>query len=263
MNIGTYEYSRHTKKLHYTEGIPKIFRFDAEEEEVAEKLDAFADFLQEMKKNPVPNEKAIYRQGERYIHLEEIETEGDVFGVAVDVTAEITKRLAVEKERDIDTLTGLYNRRGLESRIKKVFAEPQTVGFGALCMIDGDGLKNINDTYGHEKGDIYIKKIGETLASVSTEHGIAGRVGGDEFVLFLYGYGTQKELAQALRIVKNAQSATVVDMGDGIQVPVLFSMGYEPIHAGSEYHAALKEADAKMYGNKKERRKSRRAAEEE
>lgn len=62
-------------------------------------------------------------------------------------------------ERDIDSLTGLYNRRGLDIQLSKLFEEPEKLGYCAMVMVDADGLKIINDTYGHEKGDIYLKKL--------------------------------------------------------------------------------------------------------
>lgn len=60
-------------------------------------------------------------------------------------------------------MTGLYNRRGMEIKLKQLFEKPEKLGYSAIVMIDADGLKGVNDTYGHEKGDIYLKKIGQVI----------------------------------------------------------------------------------------------------
>lgn len=85
----------------------------------------------------------------------------------------------------MDALTGLYNRRGLDARLERLFAEPEKLGHYAVVMIDADGLKGINDTYGHDKGDEYLRKIADTINAFDPGNSLAARQGGDEFVLFL------------------------------------------------------------------------------
>lgn len=256
MHIGTYEYGGHTKKVRYTEYIPKILSMDDEKmEQLASNPDEFVEFLDEVKEHPIPNEQGIYQQGEQYIRLEEIKNGDEVFGIAVDVTAEITKRMEIEKERDVDALTGLYNRRGLEIKLTQLFSEPENLGYSAILMIDADGLKIINDTYGHEKGDIYLKKIGQAIAEVGTRSSIASRQGGDEFVLFLYDYESEEELKDTIGALEYIQSNSFAALDKDINVPLRFSFGYCMVHGEADYQALLKEADEKMYQNKMERKK--------
>ncbi len=85
---------------------------------------------------------------------------------------------------DRDALTGLYNRRGLESRGNKIFAKNIQKGRPVFhAVIDLDGMKQINDNYGHPEGDFALKKVTEALESISGENVICARTGGDEFVV--------------------------------------------------------------------------------
>lgn len=256
MYIGTYEYNSHSQKVRYTEYIPKLLSIKQDKiEQLASNPKEFIAFIEEVKKHPIPEEKGIYKQAERYIRLGEIVNGDEVFGVIVDVTAEIAKRMEIQKERDVDTLTGLYNRRGLEIKLTQLFSEPESLGHSAIIMIDADGLKGINDTYGHEKGDIYLKRIGEAIAHVGEKSHVASRQGGDEFVLFLYGYDTEVELRNTIESLEHMQSGSIAALDKGINVPLRFSLGYCIVNGESDYQALLKEADKKMYENKEHRKK--------
>ena len=259
IHIGTYEYGGHTKKVRYTQYIPMILAVDNNRME-AFSCDSseFTAFLDGIKEHPAAGEQGIYRQGERYIRLEEIRDGDEVFGVAVDVTAETVRRMEIEKERDADVLTGLYNRRGLDMKLEQLFSEPQTLGCAAIIMIDADGLKEINDTYGHEKGDIYLKKLGLAISAIGTRNSIAARHGGDEFVLFLYGYDSQDDVNAAIGDFEKLQSGLLVTLDRGIKVPLRFSFGYCLVNERYDYRELLKEADKRMYRNKKMRKAERR-----
>ncbi|MGM9571777.1 MAG: GGDEF domain-containing protein, partial [bacterium] len=167
----------------------------------------------------------------------------------------LSERRQIEEERDIDLLTGLYNRRGIENKVSALFKGADKQGYYALIMIDADGLKEINDKYGHEKGDLYLKKISELLHGFSEKNSIAARYGGDEFVLFLYNYANKKELNKAIKALEYLQHHSTVHLGSKIQVPLKFSFGVSSIaHKQSNYHILLKQADEKMYQNKRKRK---------
>ena len=87
----------------------------------------------------------------------------------------------------IDMLSGLANRRGIQSRIDFEWMKGQQYHSGlSLMMIDVDHFKLFNDTYGHPEGDACLSRIGETLSAIAAETmGFAGRYGGEEFCLLL------------------------------------------------------------------------------
>lgn len=254
IHIGTYEYGSQIRKVRYTEYIPKILSLDEKRmEQLVSAPSAFAAVLDQIKEHPI-DEPGVYQHGEQYIRLEEIIDGDEVFGVAVDVTAEITRRIEIERERDIDVLTGLYNRRGLEMRLAQLFAEPEGLGTSALLMIDADGLKEINDTYGHEKGDIYLNRIGQLIMGVGTKSSIAARQGGDEFVLFLYGYEREEDIIKDLSLLEDMQMNCFAPLDKEISVPLQFSYGCCMVNDETDYQTLIKEADKAMYQNKMERK---------
>lgn len=85
---------------------------------------------------------------------------------------------------DTDALTGLMNRRGWDSVVED--AQQRVTAFGdpvAVAVIDIDGLKQVNDTYGHEAGDQLIRLAADALRAAATETDRVARYGGDEFVV--------------------------------------------------------------------------------
>lgn len=160
MYIGVYEYNRHMKRVRITEHVPRILSLESGE---AERLSAdykvFREFISALRENPVADETCVFSCRDRYVKLEEINKNDEIFGVIIDVTQEIEKRRKIEAERDFDPLTGLYNRRGMEQKLSALFGDLKTLGHSAVIMIDADNLKMINDTYGHDAGDVYLKEI--------------------------------------------------------------------------------------------------------
>jgi diguanylate cyclase (GGDEF)-like protein/PAS domain S-box-containing protein len=82
-----------------------------------------------------------------------------------------------------DQLTGIYNRRFYEDELKKIDKEINLPI--ALVMVDVNGLKLINDAFGHQTGDLLLQKIADVLSKECNTDGIVSRIGGDEFILLL------------------------------------------------------------------------------
>lgn len=110
-----------------------------------------------------------------------------------------------KKMREIasrDGLTQLYNKAGTEQRIKEWLHSDRSKSGAVLMMMDVDYFKQINDTYGHAVGDRVLYKIGHLLKSSFRENDIVGRIGGDEFLIFMEGI-TSEEFA--VRRMENLQ----------------------------------------------------------
>ena len=255
MYIGVYEYNRHMKRVRITEHVPRIL---ALEEQDAERLSAdyraFREFIADLRKNPVDDETCVFSCRNRYVKLEEISENDDIFGVIIDVTDEIEKRKKIEAERDYDPLTGLYNRRGLENRLSALFGGPNAPGCSAVVMIDADNLKVVNDTYGHDAGDIYLKEIAGLFRDFGTKGCVSARLGGDEFVLFLYDYDSEQELTDTIALLADLENRSFADLGGQVRVPLRFSYGYSLTGQSADYEKQMKEADEKMYENKRRRK---------
>lgn len=88
----------------------------------------------------------------------------------------------LERERDVDKLTGFLNKNAVERQISELLAEKRQ---GAMVVLDIDDFKHINDTCGHAFGDIVLQHTAECIRKTVPPESLCGRFGGDEYVLFL------------------------------------------------------------------------------
>ncbi len=116
---------------------------------------------------------------------------------------------------DRDALTGLFNRRALETRYPDLRAD----GFSALAIIDIDHFKRINDQFGHAMGDRVLQEVAATLSSDADIIGY--RIGGEEFLMLMRGTDLQRRAEQMRRAI----SIRVANEIEGIDTPVTASMG--------------------------------------
>ena len=121
---------------------------------------------------------------------------------------------AVKEQAVTDSMTGLYNRRYFEEFIKKeaIRSERQNQHFTVIGL-DLDHLKQINDVYGHNYGDIAIKAIAEVLKSNARSIDVAARMGGEEFNLILPGIDSAGGLVAAERIRKAIEGVELEKIG--------------------------------------------------
>lgn len=148
-------------------------------------------------------------------HLTAVEdsTRDEVYQFVI-IAREITKRKQKEDELRFmayhDSLTLLPNRRYLNLEFSKL--EKQAVDFNygiTILYIDGDNFKRINDVYGHDIGDIFIREFGQSLVKSVRDYDVVARVGGDEFVVML----THMSLVESIR---DKQILTTVERIQGI-----------------------------------------------
>jgi diguanylate cyclase (GGDEF)-like protein/PAS domain S-box-containing protein len=155
----------------------------------------------------------------------------------------------------VDTLTGLFNRRGFitlaQQQLKTAFRTEKKL---LLFFIDLDGLKLINDTYGHEEGDRALQKTSTILKQTFRESDVIGRLGGDEFaVLVVDDEELQKNIFKRLKERIREENAAA-----DISYPISMSIGvaeYDPCKPCS-IEDLMFEADRLMYIQKKEKKQA-------
>lgn len=147
----------------------------------------------------------------------------------------------LERLTESDPLTGLLNRRAIETR----FADHCASGFHTLAVIDLDHFKTINDRYGHGVGDAVLQAVAEALRPNDNVH--AFRIGGEEFVLFLRGDTAVAEAEHRRRSI----TAIVARAVGGLESPVTASMGVAYLDYDGEGFAELyARADSQLYAAK-------------
>jgi diguanylate cyclase (GGDEF)-like protein/PAS domain S-box-containing protein len=108
-------------------------------------------------------------------------------GVGRDITARKLAEEKIEKLAFYDVLTGLPNRRLLVDRLQHALASVDREGGGALLFLDLDNFKDLNDTHGHDVGDLLLQQVGRRLQECVRGADTVARFGGDEFVVMLQG----------------------------------------------------------------------------
>jgi diguanylate cyclase (GGDEF)-like protein/PAS domain S-box-containing protein len=108
-------------------------------------------------------------------------------GVGRDITARKVAEEKIEKLAFYDVLTGLPNRRLLVDRLQHALVSVDREGGGALLFLDLDNFKDLNDTHGHDVGDLLLQQVGRRLQECVRGADTVARFGGDEFVVMLQG----------------------------------------------------------------------------
>lgn len=186
--------------------------------------------------------------------------EGNVVG-GIELFAEISpeenlrERMAeLERRSLLDLLTGVPNRRYLDSELAALFALWQKSGvpFGVL-FFDIDHFKGFNDTHGHDIGDRVLETTAKTLVSAVRPFDVIGRWGGEEFV-GLFPNAERETLASIGERLRSAVEATWIE-ADGQRLSVTVSIGGTSSEEGDSSPSALvKRADTMMYRSKQEGR---------
>ncbi|CUH94827.1 hypothetical protein P22_0893 [Propionispora sp. 2/2-37] len=172
---------------------------------------------------------------------------------------DISERRKAEKQLQYisfcDVLTEVYNRNYFEREVQRLESEKQSTGYGVL-VCDVDGLKLINDTLGHEKGDELLKITAGILKASLPREAILARTGGDEFAVLLAATGGLEAEAIYHRIHNKLQ----VYNKNRTDFAVSLSLGYATVTGGVTLKEALKTADNRMYKEKLHRSQSARSA---
>lgn len=253
--IGAYEINKASGGIFATDRFYEII--GCSDLQLQKKMDikAFNSCLEELMKHPEPEEKDVYRlkgDVDRWVRLKISESKRSVIGVAQDVTAELLEKRQIRKDRDLDPLTKLYNRKGFQWRFENMRSEGLS-GYSALLMFDLDNLKQVNDSFGHHFGDLYILKAVESLWRVAPESNmLLGRLSGDEFVLLLHSFETENELVAVVDQYFENLKDFVVELPDQTFKPVTISAGLKWIVGNTmSYEELLHFADEMLYEAKR------------
>lgn len=209
---------------------------------------------------PLINEEMITYADDGHVELlETIKTplwdnNGELVGV-LGIARDITARKRAEEEALYfsvhDPLTGLYNRRVLEERIEEEIQRAKRYQHNiSIFMTDFDHFKKINDTYGHQNGDIVLCHLAELLENSIRKTDYVARYGGEEFVIILPETPLLESKELAERLCKQiARSSIPISGKQHINITASIGIATFPEH-GTSWKELLAVADSAMYSAK-------------
>ncbi|TDK36631.1 GGDEF domain-containing protein [Rhizobium deserti] len=155
---------------------------------------------------------------------------------------------AERNESEMDLLSGLCNRRGFERGVKAAISR-RPDGQHAVVLCDLDHFKNINDSYGHHAGDMVIRAFGALLSSSAPNEAIVGRMGGEEFAVFLPN--TTMDVALLFAHALRSGTAAMDIAGIPSSVTVTASFGVANLVSADQLEEMLRRADVALYEAKR------------
>jgi diguanylate cyclase (GGDEF)-like protein len=143
-----------------------------------------------------------------------------------------------------DALTGLLNRRGMFETLEGLLSESESVPVGVL-FLDLDRFKSVNDTLGHRGGDHFLRIVADRIERCIQSKGVAGRIGGDEFVVALPGFNESSTVAVAHQL-QGILGQAIHAAGRELPSSVSVGIAHAPTH-GTNVSAVLGNANVALY----------------
>lgn len=168
-------------------------------------------------------------------------------GVLSSASQMIGRQRGLEEAANHDALTGLPNRRLMYDRLKQAMVRSNRTGqLLAVCYLDLDGFKQVNDTCGHDAGDELLRRVSATLGSLLRGEDTVARMGGDEFVLLLGDLESVGDAGLLLNRLLQAIAMPVSWQNATIQVTASLGVTFYPLDQESP-EQLIKHADEAMY----------------
>lgn len=168
------------------------------------------------------------------------------FNMARFMNENFEEREVYRHRLETDGLTGLFSRPYLQERAESALRHASAANPVSFAIIDLDHFKRINDTFGHDNGDVVLRTLGETVQRYLGDNLFAGRYGGEEFVLIFSGGTAKEHYDQIERIRREFGSQRYAFTMD----PVTFSGGMVTVTTTKQFLDVFKAADNALYKSK-------------
>jgi len=184
----------------------------------------------------------------RLLHGDEHRRIEDTVSQAGPTLANLRNLALAEARAATDSLTGLPNRRAVQEALKRMIAQAgRTLAPMSVLVLDLDHFKQINDTYGHDRGDAVLAAVGDVLAGALRTSDFVGRNGGEEFVALLPETGADGALEAAEKLRAAIARVTL----PGIDRAITASVGAAVYpHTAADPESLLRLADRALYAAK-------------
>ena len=251
---GIFSYNISNGKIDFNPALSKIFGYnsigEANNNHIKEILDIVNEKITNNSNEKNFLQKQIERENGSKIWIEvsfnkDLDHNSDIIcnGIMRDITSKKVFENKIKYLSFHDKLTGLYNRAFFETELKRLNKKRQLPL--TIVIADIDGLKLINDAFGHETGDKLIKKIASIFKYCFRSEDIIARYGGDEFAILL----PSTQMSEVVKIIDRIKIACKKE-GNKI-LPLSISVGVSSkTEISQEINSVIKDADDQMYRNK-------------
>ncbi|EGT2199689.1 diguanylate cyclase [Clostridioides difficile] len=249
-----------TEKFGYNNACKNIFKEIKDKDLVhSEDKAIFESFLESIKKKNI-HSQAVYRlkksNGEYIwcrtsitsIYNDENELLR-VVGVIVDVDSDIKKFEELRTRAESDSLTNIYNKGTFEKLVEETIVMNTGDKKDALFIIDLDDFKEINDNFGHPFGDFVLKTFADKIQASFGSKDLVGRIGGDEFVVYMQDYVTEVNLHKKAKELNRVLSDNYTDLSFSFDASVSIGIARYP-QDGTSFFELFKNADRALYSIK-------------
>jgi diguanylate cyclase (GGDEF)-like protein len=211
-------------------------------ENIQQQLPALVDMLQ-MVAPPLQDNESLVAEAQQLLFRQTLELNARLDAQQAELFSLSQRQDELEERSRTDRLTGLANRAWLEEQLHKRFVLCQEQSrIMSVIFIDLDHFKKLNDQYGHKTGDIVLEKFGKTLQALIREGDLAGRWGGEEFLVILPDESAKAAHVFAKRIAQRLEKTPMVH-NDQYPIHVSVSIGIACLDDG-EFGSALELIDA-------------------
>ena len=167
-----------------------------------------------------------------------------VIGKFTDIQNEKTEHELLVKQAQLDGMTEIYNATAARRLISSHLSNQKSRETGAFFILDIDYFKQINDQYGHYRGDQILIQVSRILRSIFRRDDIVGRIGGDEFVVYVSHTLSRETMEKKCNTLLQAVREITVNSN---QAPITLSIGVVPTASGWNYNTAYQQADKALY----------------
>lgn len=166
-----------------------------------------------------------------------------------DIDRQKRREIEMRARAERDSMTGLYHKTAFERKVSEVLSGPEG-GAGVLIMLDVDDFKVINDTFGHPYGDKALVAAAELLEEHFRENSIRGRLGGDEFGVFVSSRSAA-DLMESM-VPDFIEKFRQIRMPDSMEISMSCSIGLAGTEGADSFEQLYERADQALYRSKQE-----------
>ena len=172
-----------------------------------------------------------------------------ILGIIYDIHELKNAALSLKRQAERDSLTKLLNKASCQQAVNTWLEECQPGSRAALMILDMDNFKLINDTHGHLYGDAVLTQVSSTLRSLFRSDDLIGRIGGDEFLIFMKDIPSRELVGERCQLLVDTISLQLSRLMPGLPVSVSIGAALLPSH-GQSYNDLFRNADTALYSAK-------------